>query len=68
MGLKAEETVYVGDRVDKDIKPAKELGMITVRILKGKYKDMEDDEYSDYTINSLQELVDIVKNLKRIKI
>ncbi|XRP96782.1 TIGR02253 family HAD-type hydrolase [Methanocaldococcus sp. 16A] len=65
MGLKPEETIYVGDRVDKDIKPAKELGMITVRILKGKYKDIEDNGYSDYTINSLQELVDIVKELKK---
>ena len=61
--MKAEETIYVGDRIDKDIKPAKELGMITVRILKGKYKDVEDEGYSDYTIKSLQELIDIVKEL-----
>jgi putative hydrolase of the HAD superfamily len=61
MGLKAEEVIYVGDRVDRDIEPAKELGMTTIRILKGKYKDMEGE--SDYTVTKLPEIVDIVRNL-----
>ncbi len=62
LNLNPEETIYVGDRVDKDIQPAKELGMITVRILKGKYKNMKDD-VSDYQIKNIYELIDIIKKL-----
>ena len=63
MNLNPDETIYVGDRVDRDIIPAKKVGMRTIRILEGKYKDMEDNE-SDYRVNNLLEIVDIVKNLK----
>ncbi len=63
MELNPNETVYVGDRVDRDIIPAKKVGMHTIRILKGKYKDMEDNK-SDYSVNNLLDVVDIVKNLK----
>ncbi len=63
MELNPNETVYVGDRVDRDIIPAKKVGMHTIRILKGKYKDMEDNK-SDYSVNNLLDVVNIVKNLK----
>ena len=63
MNLNPDETIYVGDRVDRDIIPAKKVGMRTIRILEGKYKDMEDNE-SDYRVNNLLEIVEIVKNLK----
>ncbi|ADG13470.1 HAD superfamily (subfamily IA) hydrolase, TIGR02253 [Methanocaldococcus infernus ME] len=61
-GLKGEEVIYVGDRIDRDIEPAKKVGMITVRILRGKYKDMEGK--ADYTIKDLWELIEIVKKLR----
>ncbi len=63
LNLNPNETIYVGDRVDKDIIPSKNVGMITIRILKGKYKNMDDNK-SDYQVNNLLEIVDIVKNLK----
>ncbi|WP_423791917.1 TIGR02253 family HAD-type hydrolase [Methanocaldococcus indicus] len=66
LNLKPKEVIYVGDRVDRDIKPAKALGMITVRILKGKYKDMEDN-ISDYKIENIKELLPIIKNLVESK-
>ncbi|ENN96069.1 L-2-haloalkanoic acid dehalogenase [Methanocaldococcus villosus KIN24-T80] len=64
MNLKPEEVIYVGDRVDKDIIPAKKLGIISVRIIQGKYKDMEDN-ISDYKIKNLTELIDIIKELNK---
>ena len=61
MNLKGEEVVYVGDRMDNDIIPASKVGMHTIRILRGKYKDMEGR--CKYEVKSLIEIVDIVKRL-----
>ena len=38
MGVRPEEAVIVGDRLDHDIFPAKLLGMKTVRVLLGSYR------------------------------
>ncbi|ABO35056.1 HAD superfamily (subfamily IA) hydrolase, TIGR02253 [Methanococcus maripaludis C5] len=62
INLKAEEVIYVGDRADKDMVPAKTVGMTTVRILRGKYSEISDD-VSDYTIKNISELSKIIKLL-----
>ncbi len=41
IGVKPEEAVMVGDRLDHDIFPAKLLGMKTVRVLLGPYRRQE---------------------------
>jgi putative hydrolase of the HAD superfamily len=70
MKLNAVETAYIGDRIDKDVVPAKKVGMHTIRILKGKYKNMKlydetaNNNIEDYSVNNLIEIIDIVKNLK----
>jgi len=65
--LEAEpgKSIYIGDRVDKDIPGAKEAGIFTVRINRrdGKYSDREPEceaEEPDYKLNSLK---DIYKSL-----
>ncbi|AEH06729.1 TIGR02253 family HAD-type hydrolase [Methanothermococcus okinawensis] len=63
MDLNPDEAVYVGDRVDKDIIPANDVGMHAVRILKGKYKNL--DGNCAYEVNNLFEVVDIIKKLKK---
>lgn len=60
--LKPEEVIYVGDRVDKDILPAKSVGMHTIRILQGKYSETP-DEVSDYKIKSISELSKIIEKM-----
>jgi len=60
--LKPEEVIYVGDRVDKDIMPAKSVGMHTIRILQGKYSETP-DEVSDYKIKSISELSKIIEKM-----
>lgn len=52
-GVPAEQIVYVGDRVDVDIKPAKQLGMKTCLIYG------ESDE-ADYCIDDFAKLKEIV--------
>ena len=56
---KADESVMVGDRMDKDIIPAKMVGMKTVRVRTGKHKNQEPrilEEKPDLTVNKLEEI------------
>lgn len=51
----------VGDRLDNDIKPAKKLGMKTVRLLRGfgQYAPVTSEaEQADATLANLTELAD----------
>lgn len=63
-GCKPSEAVMIGDRIDNDIVPAKKLGMKTVWIKQGfgRYWKLEGKEQvPDYEVDSLMELVDILK-------
>lgn len=56
---KPEEIAMVGDRLDNDIVPANELGMYTIWIKQGDWKDAcprEEMEQPDMTVESLSEL------------
>lgn len=55
------ECMMVGDREDSDIAPAKEAGLMTVRVLKGKHAD--EPSTADHTISDIGELLQIMKNL-----
>jgi HAD superfamily hydrolase (TIGR01549 family) len=62
-GCRPEEAVMIGDRIDNDIKPAKALGMQTVRILQGLgrlQRPRTDDEQPDATARNLAELREIL--------
>lgn len=59
-----KDVLIVGDRLDSEIRFGKECGFVTVRLLRGKYKDLKPKdafEIPDYTITTLSELVDLVK-------
>ena len=58
-----ENAVMVGDRLDNDIRPAKELGMKTIRIRKGiavYAKPSCEAEVPDYTVDSLSEIISVL--------
>jgi HAD superfamily hydrolase (TIGR01549 family) len=58
-GCKAEESVMIGDRIDKDVIPAKLVGMKTIRRKTGIHKGQEPrtpDEMADLTVNELSEI------------
>jgi|GEM_PF-4201954 phosphoglycolate phosphatase-like HAD superfamily hydrolase len=62
-GYNASETVMVGDRLDNDIFPAKNIGMKTIWIKQGfgGMQNPKTDEYLPHTeIASLSELLDIL--------
>lgn len=56
-----KDCVMVGDRPDKDLKPAMQAGMYTVRMRRGKYAKMNGK--ADKEIRSLRELPDIIKKI-----
>jgi len=70
IGGKPSDIVYVGDRVDYDIIPAKKSGLKTILIHRGgKYdpssmkQNMNEKMGADYEISSLTELVPILKGI-----
>ena len=58
-----ENVIVVGDKVDSDLIPAKKLGMVAVHMQWGRGKLFKPkDGEADYSINNLNELINIVKN------
>ncbi|WP_457556607.1 TIGR02253 family HAD-type hydrolase [Candidatus Harpocratesius sp.] len=64
--LQPNEVIYIGDRIDKDIKPAKKVGIITVLIHRGTKYDpnITKEKFSvkpDYHLNNLYDLFSIIE-------
>jgi putative hydrolase of the HAD superfamily len=57
---KGEKCIYVGDNPLIDFIGAKKTGMKTVRILKGKFCEVEKDNNIDYEIKNLKELINLI--------
>ena len=56
------EAIMIGDRLDNDIFPAKNVGMTTIRVVQGLYSvqlPLSDDYIANYEINELNELIDL---------
>ena len=63
------EAVMVGDNVKTDIAGANKIGMISIWIRRGIFKNVEPDsqlEAPNYTIYTLNELIDILNNITTI--
>jgi HAD superfamily hydrolase (TIGR01549 family) len=68
---KKENSWMVGDRLDNDIKPAREAGWHTVRVMRGyniHQKPRTESEMPEYTINNLSELVGIIEKAQTPRI
>ncbi|HEL0121197.1 TPA: HAD family hydrolase, partial [Streptococcus equi subsp. zooepidemicus] len=59
-GVLARDAVYIGDRVDNDIIPAKTLGMTAIRIHQGLAASSPNDRLypSDVHISKLRDLLE----------
>lgn len=55
-----EDSIYVGDNPHLDFKGAKEIGILTVRLLKGEFKQAPKDKYIDHEISELIELTGLL--------
>ena len=67
-GRSAEQSVMIGDRIDKDVVPAKMIGMRTIRLRTGIHAGQRPripDEVPDIEIASVAEIPDAVRSLSR---
>lgn len=60
--IEPSKAVYVGDRVDNDMVPAKKLGMRTIRLRQGlgQYSSEDATFPSDWQVSNVQELLQIL--------
>jgi len=68
--INPQEIIVVGDRIDNEIKIGNELGMKSVRLLRGKYRFLEprtENEKPDFEIKNLRELFDLLNLQKKRK-
>jgi len=68
--LRPGNVVAVGDKVSSEIKMANRLGMISVRLLKGRYSTMKprnDLEEPDYSIKELSDFLPLLKDIEARK-
>ena len=59
------ESIMVGDRIDNDIVPAKNLGITTIRFITGRYriqKPRNISEKADFNINNISNIEEIIYN------
>lgn len=62
--VKPEQTLYVGDNPYDDFIGAKELGIVTVRVLQGEFKDIRLDKRHEANIN-IKHIKDLPQVLKK---
>ena len=61
---KNEKVLIIGDRINSEIRWGNELGLTTIRFMRGKYKDLKPTnnyEKSNHEIYSFSELLDLLK-------
>ena len=67
-GLRPQEVLAVGDRIQSEIKTANGLGMLTVQMLHGRFRDLapkSDLEEPDYKIERIGELHNVLRVVHR---
>ncbi len=68
-GIKPEDAIFVGDRADNDVGPAKAMGMKTVRFKRGLqyvyYNPTDPAQTADATVESVSELAAAVRRVAR---
>lgn len=66
LGKKPRNTIFIGDRVRSELAIGNLLGATTIWVKQGKFEDELPENYNqkpDYTINSLIECLNLLKNL-----
>jgi putative hydrolase of the HAD superfamily len=63
LGVRPERAVYVGDNPTKDFVGARALGMRTVRVLTGEYRELQAEPgyEADFVLTSVTDLMDLLE-------
>ncbi len=63
LNVKPEHSCYVGDNPVVDFEGAKKIGLKTIRILKGEFKDVKiNEQWIDFEINEVREILDLISH------
>jgi len=67
LGVRPDESVYVGDNPNKDFIGARRIGMKTIRVLLGEYRGVRrDPEWeADFEVGSPAEIPEIIRKIER---
>ncbi|MFH0885180.1 MAG: TIGR02253 family HAD-type hydrolase [Candidatus Micrarchaeota archaeon] len=65
LDAKPQDCIMVGDREDGDIAPAKEVGLMTIRIKSGKHADVPTE--ADFTVTDISQIPAIIQGLRASK-
>lgn len=60
LGVKASDSVFVGDTPDIDIRGAKKVGMKTILIQRKNASKIDAEDMPDFKVNSLREILEIL--------
>jgi putative hydrolase of the HAD superfamily len=60
-GIKSQDSIYVGDNPLLDFKGAKQVGMKTIRVRRGEFETIANNDDVDFTIKNLFELEGILR-------
>jgi putative hydrolase of the HAD superfamily len=61
LNVKAPDAYYIADNPLIDFKGAKKVGIKTIRILRGEYTKIPRNEYIDFEVEKLEELLEIIE-------
>jgi putative hydrolase of the HAD superfamily len=67
LGVRAGESVYVGDNPNKDFIGARRIGMRTIRVLLGEYRNVrrEPEWEADFEVRSPAEILETIRKIER---
>lgn len=67
-GAAADESMYIGDSLRRDIAPAKKIGMVTAYAAYGDRNEHDRDFFfePDYKLNHIGEIIDIIQGLRKM--
>jgi len=65
INAKANCCAMIGDKFESDIKPARSLGLHTVRVLTGKFKDDKYENDADYVIPRFSDILKVIPQIEQ---
>ena len=68
LNLRPTETMYVGDNPAHDIDPPNKIGMVTVRMRRGKYALVDSETPSVFEAQNFWDLLDLLKQEYKIEV
>ena len=68
LNLRPTETMYVGDNPTHDIDPPNKIGMVTVRMRRGKYRQIDSETPPAFEAQNFWDLLDLLKQEYKIEV